>query len=236
VRFEVLNFGTPSALGLRQLMLLKERVVDFRPDAIFYFGQQHDPKVTFDNIAAAVTVGCKIPFAFVQEILDRAGVETGMLEEELHRRLVPFRDELMGKTYREMVTICRAHGIRPVWIYLPWPSETAVPKPALALRLQNYAREAGFITLSLDGAYGGYDYRQLQVTGWDGHPNALAHHLLAETLYRRVDDRQEELFGRVVLGRSSDGESLLKASNREREQTESEGVGPEKAPPGRIGG
>jgi len=197
MRFEVLNFGTPSSLGLRQVVLLEEKVAGFHPDAIFYFGQQQDPKYTLDNIAYAVFKGREIPFAFVQEILERTGVEIGMARDVVQQRLAPYRQELIRRTYGEMVAIAGAHGVTPVWVYLPWANETAMSEAALTL--QGYAQDAGFVVVPLDGVYDGYDEHELQVAEWDRHPNALGHRLLAETLYREVHDRQEEIFGQMLL-------------------------------------
>jgi len=197
VRFEVLNFGTPSSLGLRQVVLLEEKVAGFHPDAIFYFGQKQDPKYTVDNIAYAVLKGREIPFAFVQEILDRAGVETGMARDVVEQRLAPYQEELIRKSYGEMAEAARAHGIMPVWLYLPWANERGMSESAVAL--ERYAQEAGFVVLRLSGAYEGYEPQEVQVAEWDRHPNALGHRLLAETLYREVYDRQETIFGRTLL-------------------------------------
>lgn len=213
VRFEVLNFGTPSALGLRQVVLLEEKVVGFHPDAIFYFGQQQDPKYTLDNIAYAVFKGREIPFAFVREILERTGVENGTARDVVQQRLAPYREELIRRTYREMVAVARAHDITPVWVYLPWANEEAMSEAALTL--QRYAQEAGFVVVPLDGVYDGYDQHELEVAEWDRHPNALGHRLLAETLYRQVYDRQEEIFGRMLLDRSQNAALTLKERNHE---------------------
>jgi hypothetical protein len=199
VQFEVLNFGTPSALGLRQVALLEEKVVRFHPDAIFYFGQKQDSKYTVDNIAYAVFKRREIPFAFVQEILHRAGVEVGMARNIVEQRLAPYRDELIRKTYCEMATVARAHGITPVWAYLPWANEARMSDSAR--KLQEYAEKAGFIVIPLADAYEGYGPQDIQVADWDRHPNALGHRLLAAKLYRQAYNRQEELFGRVLLDR-----------------------------------
>jgi len=213
IRFEVLNFGTPSSLGLRQVVLLQEKVVGFHPDAVFYFGQKQDPKYTMDNIAYAVLKGREIPFAFVHQILDRAGVETGMAKDVVEQRLAPYRDELIRKTYGEMVAMSQTHGITPVWVYLPWANETGISESALALG--RYAQEAGFIVIPLSGAYEGYGPHEVQVAEWDRHPNALGHRLLAETLYREVVDRQEEIFGRMLLDRPRNAALTLKERNHE---------------------
>ncbi|MGD2063366.1 MAG: hypothetical protein PVF51_07275, partial [Nitrospirota bacterium] len=182
-------------------VLLEEKVVGFHPDAIFYIGQHHDLTTTLENVAWAVRNEREIPFAFVREILDRAGVVAGMSEEEVKQRMAPYQQELMRETYREMAAMARAHGITPVWVYLPWANEKARSDRALAL--QTYAQHAGFIVIPLNGVYDGYDERDLEVAEWDRHPSALGHRLVAEALYREVCDRQEEMFGRVLLDRSN---------------------------------
>ena len=77
-----------------------------------------------------------------------------------------------------MVAIARAHGITPVWVYLPWANEKAMSEAALTL--QRYAQDAGFVVVPLDGVYEGYDQHELQVAEWDRHPNALGHRLLVD--------------------------------------------------------
>ena len=95
-----------------------------------------------------------------------------------------------------------------------------------ALTLQQFAQDAGFVVAPLHGVYGGYGQQEVQVAEWDNHPNALGHRLVAEMLYGEVFDRQEEIFGRVLLDLER-GEALtLKERKHERDQTEGKGIHP----------
>ena len=60
-------------------------------------------------------------------------------------------------------------------------------------RLSRVAEESGFIVLDLTDAYDNQDLESLVVAYWDKHPNAKGHRLIAEDLYRKLREKEEEI-------------------------------------------
>jgi lysophospholipase L1-like esterase len=59
--------------------------------------------------------------------------------------------------------------------------------------LKRVAEESGFIALDLSDAYDNQDLDSLVVAYWDKHPNAKGHMLIAEDLYRKLQEKAQEI-------------------------------------------
>jgi len=195
--FEVLNFGTPARLGLRQLIALREKVFDFDPDAVFYFAHLQDLTFPINHLSQALRDGKEIPFDYIRQLLVQAGVSRDMLVDDIRIALQPHAHAIARWTYEQIVQDCKARGVAPVWVYLPATNERSATKEAAMLT--ETARIAGFVVLDLGDIYRGHGQTKLALAEWDNHPNALGHRLLAEGLYRVVHQQQEAVFGRIVL-------------------------------------
>ena len=113
--------------------------------------------------------------------------------ESVYHDIIPAK-KLGLKTvwlYRRIVQGCRERGTVPVWIFLPmtiedpWQDDTAT--------LFQIAREAGFVVLNLIDVYKNQDIKSLRVAGWDTHPNAKAHELIAGKLYEALWEREQDI-------------------------------------------
>ena len=61
------------------------------------------------------------------------------------------------------------------------------------VHLKRVAAESGFIVLDLSDAYDNQDLDSLVVAYWDKHPNAKGHSLIAESLYQKLLERNDEI-------------------------------------------
>ncbi len=61
------------------------------------------------------------------------------------------------------------------------------------VHLTGLAKEAEFTILDLSHAYDNQDLDSLVVAYWDKHPNAKGHSLIADELYRKLQERKEEI-------------------------------------------
>jgi lysophospholipase L1-like esterase len=125
------------------------------------------------------------------ELARQAGVEPGVTKVEAERLLQPIGTDILSWTYRRIVEVSRAHGILPIWIFMP-TLENPLRAEEIA-HLSRVAKEAGFIVLDLSDAYENQDPESLVVAYWDKHPNAKGHMLIAEDLYRKLQEKREEI-------------------------------------------
>ena len=98
---------------------------------------------------------------------------------------------MLSWTYRRIVEDARAHGILPVWIFMP-TLENPLREDQIA-HLKSVAEESGFIVLDLSDAYDNQDLDSLVVAYWDKHPNAKGHSLIAENLYLKLQEKEDEI-------------------------------------------
>jgi D-alanyl-lipoteichoic acid acyltransferase DltB (MBOAT superfamily) len=176
-RYEILNFGVPGYSALQQLAVL-DKAWPFEPDTVLYVAAGHEGSGTLRYLVEVVQKRIGVPYGYLQEIVQRAGIGPDTREATAIRRLEPFRHEIMLWVYHQIVQRCRERGVLPVWTFVPWlgsdPGETDV---------MPIARDAGFVVVDLGEVYQGHDPKTLWITQWDGHPNAAGHALIAARLY-----------------------------------------------------
>ncbi|MDQ3006188.1 MAG: hypothetical protein M3R47_12505, partial [Chloroflexota bacterium] len=189
--YEILNFAVPGYSAIQNLIVLEQKALPFQPNAMFFMAHQREEDAVVKYLADRLSVGAEFPYPDLIELARQAGAETGMTKSEAERRLKPYGPEILSLTYRRIVEASRAHGILPVWIFMP-TLEDPLHEEEIS-HLTGLAKEAGFIVLDLSDAYDDQDPESLVVAYWDKHPNAKGHSLIAEDLYRKILEREEEI-------------------------------------------
>jgi hypothetical protein len=189
--YEILNFAVPGYSALQELMLLEQKGFSFQPNALFFMAHQREEQAVVLYLADRISVGADLPYADLDELIQRAGIENGITKAEAERRLNPIGAELLLLTYRHIVEASRAHGTLPIWIFMPTLEDPLEDEEIV--QLSGVAKQAGFIVLNLADAYKDQDPESLVVAYWDKHPNAKGHMLIAEDLYRKLQEKEEEI-------------------------------------------
>jgi hypothetical protein len=190
-KYEILNFAVPGYSAIQNLIVLEQKAMSFQPNAIFFMAHQREEEAVVLYLADRLSVGADLPYPDLMELARRAGAEPGATKVETERLLQPVGTEILSWTYRRIVEVSRAHGILPVWIFMP-TLEHPLRAEEIA-HLKRVAEEAGFIVLDLSDAYDNQDLESLVVAYWDKHPNAKGHSLIAEDLYRKLQEKEEEI-------------------------------------------
>jgi hypothetical protein len=172
-------------------MLLEQKVLPFRPNALFFMAHQREEESVVLYVADRLALQIDLPYPELTELARQAGVEQEVTKEEATRQLQSKGTELLSWTYRRIVEVSRENGILPVWIFMPTLENAA--NEAEVARLKQIAAEAGFIVLDLSDAYANQDLDSLVVAYWDKHPNAKGHSLIAEDLYRELQENRDEI-------------------------------------------
>ena len=190
-KYEILNFAVPGYSAIQNLMVLEQKALAFQPNAMFFMAHQREEEAVVLYLADRMSVGAELPYPDLLEVARRAGVEPGATKVEAERLLQPVGTEILSWTYRRIVEVSRAHGILPVWIFMP-TLENPLRHEEI-VHLARVARESGFIVLDLSDAYDNQDLESLVVAYWDKHPNAKGHMLIAEDLYRKLQEKDKEI-------------------------------------------
>jgi len=183
--FEILNFAVPGYSPLEEMLTLDRKAFRFNPDAVLYFAHAADAKGAIEHLARAAQRGVAFRSPFLVGLLRDAEVSGGMSRAVVEERLKPVSMRLLTWVYEQVVQQCHQHGVLPVWVFLPMANER------LPQSLADAAREAGFATLDLSGAYRGQDRMAIRISASDGHPNAFGHQLLANRLYDALQQHPE---------------------------------------------
>jgi hypothetical protein len=180
--FEVLNFSYRHASAVQLSHVLVEKALPFAPDVAFHVGHRTDAGVQIEMLAKLVREGVELD-PFLEQVMEQAGVEASMSEDEIVGLLEPREVELLAWSYARVVEAAHSHGIEPFFVFLPTLQKPWGVEPDELLEM---ARQAGFEVLSLTGVFEGHERRSLIVGGRDFHPNAAGHQLLADRLFARA--------------------------------------------------
>jgi hypothetical protein len=180
-KYEFLNFGV-SSYDILQCLYNFEKSEQYKFDMDYFVFVSHgvDYHKNMKSLLNCYNRGYDIPFSFLQDIIDRSGIDKNMKEVQQFNRLEEYSEELIKKAYESFVVMCRVHGMTPIWVY--WPTVNSFIDQSLSL--SRIAENAGFVVVDLDNIFEGYNPDDLIVNDHDRHPNALAHKLIAEELVR----------------------------------------------------
>ena len=182
---EFANFGC-AGYSLTQIVeVVRERTPLVEPDAIV---------VAVNDIALStrgsrhirwlVETGGDLRYDYIRDIVRESGVVRGMPDGEQEARLAPFRTRIVEGAVRELAGLSRSRGVPTVLLFVSLPS-TAESNARRVRQLDQALASEGLPRLSLLGAYAGVRGRRaLWLTGWDEHPNADGHRLLADEWLR----------------------------------------------------
>ncbi len=186
-RYEILNFSVTGYSLLQVVRVVDTKVFDFEPDALM-MPSMSNPDLIVSMLARRIERGDDLDYPFLYDVAARAGVRPEMALAEMERRLRPFVDEMLRWGYARIAKACRAHGVIPVWLFAPHiPDERGKRHGDHVERAAAAAREVGFVTISMDGAFDGVSEPwRLRLAPWDLHANAEAHALMGRRLYRAL--------------------------------------------------
>lgn len=195
-RYELLNFGQSGYTPIDSMGTFDRKVVEFKPDYVFYFEHHRAGYQTVERLATLLQAPLRHDYEFLHDVCRQAGIDENRIHaasefEIITGKLRPFEEDLLRGIYTQIIATARKHDIKPVWIFFPRPIEKYHSSPPeMALRL---AREAGFIILDLSRAYSDHELDTLWIASWDWHPNALGNRLIADKLYSVLRAAEDEI-------------------------------------------
>ena len=190
-QYEILNFAVPGYSAIQDLIILEQKALEFQPNAIFFMSHQREEDAVVKYLADRLSVGADLPYPNLIELARQAGTEPGMTKSEIERLLKPYGSELLSLTFRRVVEVSLENGILPVWIFMP-TLEDPLHEEEIT-HLAGLAEASGFIVLDLSDAYDNQDPESIVIAYWDKHPNAKGHSLIAESLYQKLLERNDEI-------------------------------------------
>jgi hypothetical protein len=182
-QYEILNFSVGGYTPLQRLRALETKAFSFNPDIVFYTAHPVDQGRSLYHLAKMLTRGTEIPYDYLKQVVHEAGIEGETNITKAYRALRPYGKDVMSWIYRRIVELCRQRGIVPVYVFLPEPTDVGAKEIPTHLQL---AKEAGFLMVDLSDLYEDKDKPSMWVSETDRHPNAVAHKLIADRLYKEL--------------------------------------------------
>lgn len=192
-RYEILNFSVGGYSVLQNVEVARQKMQAFAPDMVFFIAHSTEDRRLGMNLRRLIREQPSIPYAPVQHRLAQTGLAPDDTRPDMQRKLAPHLDEIIRWSFAEIGAISRERDRVPVWIFVPTTDEMDAVDAEQFDLLSRFAREAGFATLSLQGAYAGYEREAVRLTEWDGHLNVTGHRLVAEHLYDALLENDHRL-------------------------------------------
>jgi D-alanyl-lipoteichoic acid acyltransferase DltB (MBOAT superfamily) len=200
---EILNFAVHAYDPVRNDLVLEQRVLPFHPDAAIVFCNTNERKTLVTNMAHAIEHRIPLPYPFLEQVRERAGVDATTERAVMELRLTDVADDAIEAAWTRFVADCRAAGIVPIWIFMPETIAKVPGQPTDQVpKFYEMARRAGFdVVTDLVPAFAGADGEALKLFPWDYHPNVTGHELLAVAF--------EDVIRREVLPRIRDSRASV---------------------------
>lgn len=189
-RVEILNFSVPGYTLIEFVAFLETRIAEFEPDAFYLVTHSKEGPRTLGTLARRIREEVPLTYEFLEDLKRRAEIPENPTDQDL-RRLSKYRHEIEEWGYGRMVDFCLDQGMKPVWVFLPLTDEVVDLELHAAQR--RVAESSGFLTLSLEGAYGEGDRREIWLAPDDRHPNGEGHRRIAQRMLEEMLENADAL-------------------------------------------
>jgi hypothetical protein len=213
VKFEVLNFGVSAFALTQQLAMLNDRVLRFRPDAVFATDSEGVGRIVVEHLLEVSANNRPVPFPRIREVVHQTGIEkmgnpglpvpsdpgrflltkvgghTRMPWGEGLIRMRRAREIAVQATFKEIADLSRKSGAVPVFVAL----NTVEPSPSSDYPAKQDAAAAGMLVFDLFDLWDNRDLAPLRVHVSDSHANAAGNRLIAARLRDLIQAKAAEL-------------------------------------------
>jgi hypothetical protein len=191
-KYEILNFSVGGYSTFHNVIMAQTRVFAFQPDIVLFALHTTEEGRLRGHLRRIVQQRLEAP-RYLEDAITQSGATADMEGMEINRRLDPVLYDVIGWSLREIAAQCRRHEVICASMFVPTIEERGgMNRERLAI-LSELARKEGFLALNLDGAYGSHAEPSLRLAPWDTHPGQFGHQLLAERLYKTLEDHHEVL-------------------------------------------
>ncbi len=181
---------------VQKLMVAQDRIGPFDPDMVLLTVYSSEEIRTITHMVNIVSSEIPIPFPFLQQIVERAGVTADMDPEEIRSRLEPFGAEIVDWTFRGFADLSRERGYKMIAVFIPAVRDVADGTRQNEVELLwKMAGQAGLDRLDLADVYSGHDLSDIELAPWDQHLGVFGNELVGERIYSELRNGYPLVFG-----------------------------------------
>lgn len=186
-RYEMLNFSMSGLEPLEQLAVLRDKVIDFDPDTVFFVLHPQDRRRVWRTPGEWSERGVALP-ARLRAFL---GLEEGGDVENRLQELRQTGPHLLEFVLGELESISRQHDILPVVLMLPEPVST-LRKPHIGW-LKELSTRAGLAVIDTTSVIEEMGRARFFVDRTDHHPSVEAHQQISDRIYESMLEQDSVL-------------------------------------------
>ena len=158
------------------------KVRPFKPDVLIYTAHTNEIFRGLRRFAKVLNSEEVLKeYPFLREISKKAGVEPGMIEGEVRRRIEPYAEDLYNWGLQRISKVCEEDGIIPVMIYIQALGDDPMKTEHVELRAMAKAKD--FVFIDLHDIFDDVSHLEMATAKFDMHPNAKGHQKIADRLY-----------------------------------------------------
>lgn len=187
-RVEILNFGAGGYHLIQSVFITDNKLEKFKADYAFYFMHSANRTRCLDDLVNLVQKD-NLTYPFLNEIVNKAQLTKSMCRLEIYNKLKPFINDVINWGYERIYKECMENNIIPIIVYLPTNAglrEDPDKEYCFSLVLKT-----GFHIVDLSDVYNGQIPKDIQLSGWDTHPNERGHKLISDLLFENLKKDKE---------------------------------------------
>ncbi len=187
-RIEVVNMAVSGDAPSQRLWRLGQEVGALDPDWVLCDATVLDVSLEEVHLESVVRRGVAIPFAYVRNALERAGVSPGDGAEAFRSKVRGAAVALLEGAYAGWKAEAERLG-RPLTVVILPRADKKAENPRLGELIRTLAARYGLDFLDVTHAFDGLEAEQFRVSPWDHHPSNLGHRRLFEAIRDELERR-----------------------------------------------
>jgi lysophospholipase L1-like esterase len=181
LRVEVINLAVAGDSPTRRLARLRKEAERWNADWLLCDATALDSWLEDNHIHSVLERGISIPFPFVRDAVEQAGVTRSDSLEAFREKFRDRSEGLLAHVYAAWGREAARLRVPLTVIMLP-RADSKAKSPRVFRLIRELASRHGLDYLDLSDALDPMDVEEFRVSEWDKHPNARGHQVIFEAL------------------------------------------------------
>jgi len=196
---EIVNLSAPGLHLPQQIARVDRMVPQFNPDAVIYTCHSNEMRRFITKLHRIYADTIDVDYQYMNDLYEELDLPRNVAPALFKKRMAPVSFDAMewGLTYIKDQII--SMNALPIWMFVPsLDGEYNLDEDEMLFQL---AEDLGFYILDLRNYGGKLKEEDLVLSPWDKHPNALAHQLMADKMFKEI--LENEVLKNAISVRSS---------------------------------
>ena len=195
--YEVLSFAVGGYSPIQAAYLMEHSVLSFAPDVILYAIHSTEQRRLLMQLQKLALEKREVSLPYLNEIFEKAEVTKDIPDQEARRRLTPYGKEIIQRSFLHIAEIAEREELPVIGAFIRSTEEIKRYNREWHPVLREFAEQADFHVLTLEGTYDGLSKEDIQLASWDTHLNDKGHEAVARSLYEAL--REHEMANELGL-------------------------------------